>query len=71
MLVQSKDDIPPRYDEAGARHARARLDYELGSGASQYGDAYSDRFVISFLILFFVFKMKYICIFAASHLLLW
>ncbi|KAH8488306.1 hypothetical protein H0E87_024102 [Populus deltoides] len=37
------DDIPPRYADAGARHSRPRLDYELGSRASQYGDAYSDR----------------------------
>ncbi|KAG6749282.1 hypothetical protein POTOM_046326 [Populus tomentosa] len=37
------DDIPPRYTDAGARHSRPRLDYELGSRASQYGDAYSDR----------------------------
>ncbi|CAK7347772.1 unnamed protein product [Dovyalis caffra] len=37
------DDIPPRYADAGARHSRPRLDYELGSSASQYGDAYGDR----------------------------
>ncbi|GER49400.1 RNA binding protein [Striga asiatica] len=37
------DDGPPRYSEAGMRHSRARLDYDLGSGASHYGDAYSDR----------------------------
>lgn len=36
------DDVPPRYAEAGVRQSRARLDYELG-GASQYGDAYSER----------------------------
>ncbi|KAM7472017.1 hypothetical protein LguiA_010200 [Lonicera macranthoides] len=39
----SLDDVPPRYAEAGVRHSRARLDYDLGSSASQYGDAYSDR----------------------------
>ncbi|XP_009783096.1 heterogeneous nuclear ribonucleoprotein Q-like isoform X2 [Nicotiana sylvestris] len=38
------DDVHPRYAEAGVRHSRARLDYELGSGSgSQYGDAYGDR----------------------------
>ncbi|XP_012083728.1 nucleolin isoform X2 [Jatropha curcas] len=37
------DDAPPRYADAGARHSRARLDYELGPSASQYGDAYGDR----------------------------
>lgn len=37
------DDVPPRYTEAGMRHSRARLDYDLGSSASRYGDAYSDR----------------------------
>ncbi|KAI5598391.1 hypothetical protein POPTR_002G139700v4 [Populus trichocarpa] len=37
------DDIPPRYADAGVRHSRPRLDYELGSSASQYGDAYGDR----------------------------
>ncbi|KAF9687671.1 hypothetical protein SADUNF_Sadunf02G0117400 [Salix dunnii] len=37
------DDIPPRYADAGVRHSRPRLDYELGSSASQYGDAYVDR----------------------------
>nr|XP_016514492.1 PREDICTED: heterogeneous nuclear ribonucleoprotein R-like isoform X1 [Nicotiana tabacum] len=37
------DDVHPRYAEAGVRHSRARLDYELGSGSgSQYGDAYGD-----------------------------
>ncbi|KAF7153608.1 hypothetical protein RHSIM_Rhsim01G0141800 [Rhododendron simsii] len=39
----SMDDVPPRYADAGVRQSRARLDYELGSGSSQYGDAYSDR----------------------------
>ncbi|KAK6162699.1 hypothetical protein DH2020_002540 [Rehmannia glutinosa] len=38
-----KDDAPPRYTEAGMRHSRARMDYESGSSASQYGDAYNDR----------------------------
>ncbi|KAF9668722.1 hypothetical protein SADUNF_Sadunf14G0033100 [Salix dunnii] len=37
------DDIPPRYADASVRHSRPRLDYELGSSASQYGDAYGDR----------------------------
>ncbi|GFP90496.1 heterogeneous nuclear ribonucleoprotein q [Phtheirospermum japonicum] len=37
------DDAPPRYAEPGMRHSRARLDYDPGSGASHYGDAYSDR----------------------------
>ncbi|XP_006338911.1 nucleolin-like isoform X1 [Solanum tuberosum] len=37
------DDVHPRYAEAGVRHSRARLDYELGSGSgSHYGDAYAD-----------------------------
>ncbi|XP_042062768.1 uncharacterized protein LOC121806710 isoform X1 [Salvia splendens] len=39
----SVDDVPPRYTEAGIRHSRARLDYDLGSSASRYTDAYSDR----------------------------
>ncbi|XP_021641036.2 heterogeneous nuclear ribonucleoprotein Q isoform X2 [Hevea brasiliensis] len=39
----SMDDVPPRYADAGARHSRARLDYELGPGSSQYGEAYGDR----------------------------
>ncbi|KAL3326022.1 hypothetical protein AABB24_036971 [Solanum stoloniferum] len=38
------DDVHPRYAEAGVRHSRARLDYELGSGSgSHYGYAYGDR----------------------------
>ncbi|KAK9911138.1 hypothetical protein M0R45_035061 [Rubus argutus] len=37
------DDVPPRYADAGIRQSRARLDYEYGSGSSQYGDGYSDR----------------------------
>ncbi|PIN18731.1 Heterogeneous nuclear ribonucleoprotein R (RRM superfamily) [Handroanthus impetiginosus] len=37
------DDAPPRYSEAGMRHSRARLDYDLGGSASHYGDAYGDR----------------------------
>ncbi|KAA8515821.1 hypothetical protein F0562_018568 [Nyssa sinensis] len=37
------DDAPSRYADTGARQSRARLDYELGSSTSQYGDAYSDR----------------------------
>ncbi|KAL2460937.1 RNA-binding (RRM/RBD/RNP motif) family protein [Abeliophyllum distichum] len=38
------DNIPPRYTEAGERHSRARLDYDVGSSGAQYGDAYSDRY---------------------------
>ncbi|KAK4344858.1 hypothetical protein RND71_035034 [Anisodus tanguticus] len=35
------DDVHSLYAEAGVRHSRARLDYELGSGSgSKYGDAY-------------------------------
>ncbi|TKY68881.1 hypothetical protein E2542_SST05144 [Spatholobus suberectus] len=37
------DDVPPRYADTGARQSRARLDYDYGSSASQYGDAYGDR----------------------------
>lgn len=39
------DDVPSRYTDAGhgVRHSRARLDYDMPGGASQYGDAYSDR----------------------------
>ncbi|XP_059651662.1 heterogeneous nuclear ribonucleoprotein Q-like [Cornus florida] len=37
------DDVPPRYADTGVRQSRARLDYEIGGSASQYGDAYSDR----------------------------
>ncbi|KAL4310294.1 hypothetical protein GQ457_01G052450 [Hibiscus cannabinus] len=37
------DDVPPRYADAGVRHSRARLDYEL-SAAPRYVDAYGDRF---------------------------
>ncbi|KAM3287566.1 hypothetical protein P3S67_020996 [Capsicum chacoense] len=38
------DDVHPRYAEAGVRHSRAHLDYEVASGSvSQYGDAYGDR----------------------------
>ncbi|XP_071719627.1 uncharacterized protein [Rutidosis leptorrhynchoides] len=37
------DDVRPRYAEAEVRHSRARMDYEMGGGSSQYGDAYSDR----------------------------
>uniref|UniRef100_A0A2C9VW24 RRM domain-containing protein n=1 Tax=Manihot esculenta TaxID=3983 RepID=A0A2C9VW24_MANES len=39
----SMDDVPPRYADAAPRHSRARLDYELGPGSSQYGEAYGDR----------------------------
>ncbi|KAG7946079.1 hypothetical protein I3843_14G020100 [Carya illinoinensis] len=37
------DDVPPRYADSGVRQSRARLDYEYGASASQYGDAYGDR----------------------------
>ncbi|XP_030961930.1 heterogeneous nuclear ribonucleoprotein R isoform X1 [Quercus lobata] len=37
------DDVPPRYADSGVRQSRARLDYEYGGSASQYGDAYGDR----------------------------
>ncbi|XVF22862.1 hypothetical protein REPUB_Repub12eG0207800 [Reevesia pubescens] len=37
------DDVPPRYADAGPRHSRARLDYELAGGAPPYVDAYGDR----------------------------
>ncbi|KAK7277196.1 hypothetical protein RIF29_18347 [Crotalaria pallida] len=37
------DDVPPRYADTGARQSRARMDYDYGGSASQYGDAYGDR----------------------------
>ncbi|XP_051122177.1 uncharacterized protein LOC127245384 [Andrographis paniculata] len=37
------DDAPPRYSDAGVRHSRARLEYDLGSSSAHYGDAYGDR----------------------------
>ncbi|KAE9611198.1 putative RNA recognition motif domain-containing protein [Lupinus albus] len=37
------DDVPPRYADTSARQSRARLNYEYGDNASQYGDAYGDR----------------------------
>lgn len=37
------DDVPPRYADTGARQSRARLEYDYGGSASQYGDAYGDR----------------------------
>ncbi|GMH00645.1 hypothetical protein Nepgr_002484 [Nepenthes gracilis] len=37
------DDVPPRYTDSSVRNSRARLDYDLAGGASQYGDTYSDR----------------------------
>lgn len=43
-LMLYKDDVPPRYGDAGVRQSRARLDYEGGGSTLQYGDAYSDRF---------------------------
>ncbi|KAL8141385.1 hypothetical protein V2J09_007406 [Rumex salicifolius] len=39
----SLDEVTPRYTDAGVRHSRARLDYDIVSGSSQYGDTYSDR----------------------------
>ena len=43
----SKDDVPSRYADPGqgVRHSRARLDYDIPSGSSQYGDSYGDRSV--------------------------
>lgn len=41
-----KDEVPPRYAEAGMRHSRARLDYDIGSSASRYADAYNDRYAV-------------------------
>lgn len=47
FLCTCQDDVPPRYDDPGVRHSRARLSYDIGGGnASQYGDAYGDRFVV-------------------------
>lgn len=39
------DDAPSRYTDPshGMRHSRARLDYDIPSGSSQYGDTYGDR----------------------------
>ncbi|XP_057979712.1 heterogeneous nuclear ribonucleoprotein Q isoform X2 [Malania oleifera] len=37
------DDVPPRYADASGRQSRARLDYELTGGSSQYGDTYGER----------------------------
>ncbi|XP_058743341.1 protein gar2-like isoform X2 [Vicia villosa] len=37
------DDVPPRYADTGARQSRARVEYDYGGSASQYGDAYGDR----------------------------
>ncbi|KAL7619021.1 hypothetical protein Lser_V15G03110 [Lactuca serriola] len=40
------DDIPPRYadsDVREVRHTRVRMDYDIGGGSSQYGDAYGER----------------------------
>ncbi|CAK8560013.1 unnamed protein product [Lathyrus sativus] len=37
------DDAPPRYADTGARQSRARMEYDYGGSASQYGDAYGDR----------------------------
>ncbi|XP_047337972.1 heterogeneous nuclear ribonucleoprotein Q-like isoform X2 [Impatiens glandulifera] len=45
----SMDDIPSRYADSGVPHSRARLDYDLGGGSSQYVNAYSDRMVRSSL----------------------
>lgn len=51
VCMQFKDDVPPRYADAAPRHSRARLDYELGPGSSQYGEAYGDRCVMIILWL--------------------
>lgn len=39
------DDVPSRYTDPGhsMRHSRARLDYDIPSGSSQYADTYGDR----------------------------
>uniref|UniRef100_A0A2P2KFU3 Uncharacterized protein MANES_05G056900 n=1 Tax=Rhizophora mucronata TaxID=61149 RepID=A0A2P2KFU3_RHIMU len=37
------DDVPPRYADVSTRHSRARMEYDLGQGASHYADAYGDR----------------------------
>lgn len=43
--MQMQDDVPPQYVETGVRRSRARLDYDFGGrSASQYGDAYGDRY---------------------------
>jgi len=49
IMFALKDDVPSRYTDPGhgVRHSRARLDYDMPGGASQYGDAYSDRSVSS------------------------
>jgi hypothetical protein len=43
--MSNQDDVPPRYAESGARQSRARLEYDYGGSASQYGDTYGDRLV--------------------------
>jgi hypothetical protein len=43
--MPNQDDVPPRYADTGARQSRARLEYDYGGSASQYGDAYGDRLV--------------------------
>ncbi|RRT80998.1 hypothetical protein B296_00001494 [Ensete ventricosum] len=40
-----------RYADASIRQSRARLDYSVGGSGSQYGDAYSDRFDMYFLVI--------------------
>ncbi|XP_056693275.1 uncharacterized protein [Spinacia oleracea] len=39
------DDVPSRYTDPGhgMRHSRARVDYDVPSGSSQYADTYGDR----------------------------
>ncbi|XP_021756424.1 heterogeneous nuclear ribonucleoprotein Q-like isoform X1 [Chenopodium quinoa] len=39
------DDVPSRYTDPGhsIRHSRARVDYDIPSGSSQYADTYGDR----------------------------
>ncbi|XP_050891863.1 uncharacterized protein LOC127097410 [Lathyrus oleraceus] len=41
--MSNQDDVPPRYADTGARQSRARMEYDYGGSASQYGDAYGDR----------------------------
>ena len=55
----NKDDVPPRYADTGARQSRARLDYDYGGSASQYGDAYGDRLVL--------FDSKVLCFYSSLN----
>lgn len=47
FFISNQDDVPPRYADTGVRQSRARLEYDYGGSASQYGDAYVDRLVSS------------------------